>query len=1343
MIIDRYSIHDLGGFIAGIQTASKGLFRLTIEAEDGVEQPLCSGWLITDSLLVVPGYAVSDRWTSRVKRYLCSSVVGPVKPTPVEVIHQPSDGTDPALLRLAKPLAGRALKVRVSTVEQGEQVFLLHHPQGQPEQKLSIGRLVGQEGVWLRYDADTENGSGGAPILTSEWAVVGMHVKSDPANLADLRFNEGSSIGAILAALRETLAWSEIAAFHALADVAVQRQEGEAIATLASDDQPDDALLGYAARWSFPTSRLPAAVRDRLRALVVDPSAKRWVLRGDERERLVRSTSLSRLQLARGKAGSDDPGQAVIDRILAGPPYQLDEIAEELLPYWLQAVRWFANVAPDLPSPGDIHRTLERRRLRSRLDAIAGPNFRGRAGELKTLRKWHADPSAGPMVITGIGGVGKSALVGKFASGLPAETILLWLDFDRADLAPDDPVSVLLILYGQLALQVDGFSIPSLDEKSWPASFAKLGGRALRSRISGGPPPLLVLDGFEVAQHAPRHAEIWSLLNRFLAKLPAIRVIVSGRAPVSGIALGGRDVQNINLTGLERKDARKWLLDAGVSNEKVLDRVVEISRGVPLILWLTVRWLDEGGKVADLPEDLPKALVEGFLYERILDRVIDPSLKPLASDILVLRRLTQEMMPEVVDDRMPPDTEPADVFARLSREMALVGEGDASAIVGPQVIVEAGSPVLRLRPELRAATLRLLETAASRRVMVIDRRAVSWYARHQTPGDDVGAAELVYHRLRTNDVDGAEDAWTPGCAQYLVDAEAELGRQSAEARSWLRRKLEGGRVGSTSLLSWETDAVTRIRSLLGRGLITGVTKVLGERRDRSEGSPLTTYDAWTLWRRGDLEGARRPLRKAPADDSPASRDRIVLAALLAREAGDRREADLLLASIEEPGRWSDRWAPLLDALSVGAARARLCVDIPLELELYRSVRDDADSSRLLVDVLPVADVVLPLLARRVGIETSGLEAIGEHVTLPIEPQELERFAAEIDRIRLMHAPSGSPILPIVDVDGSATSRDPWQATEQGMAAILPTHGMIGDRAIAIRSNGLDLMILGWRRWRFATSSTFLARAVDETLTSAPMDLQRLSVIGTLGAFVGNEWGPVRFVHPGVGPLGALVARTTFEELSRLDIPPERSQIAAAANVLAQGMERTYDAVSLTSSATRQSSSTEPPMRAMLRAFLDAGPAVEGLGLYTLTPDPLDVLTRRVLGLPDTVPLRAPGPHSLVTAKDYPWFDPTAQRLFDVLVNTFVEIPEIKTIASSAGLRSYVHLDVAPRQAWRDLLEIAADQGLMADLLGALGTSFGTYPMVGQILDEILPSDVTHQAPTARPSRSGSGSLAST
>jgi hypothetical protein len=84
--------------------------------------------------------------------------------------------------------------------------------------------------------------------------------------------------------------------------------------------------------------------------------------------------------------------------------------------------------------------------------------------------------------------------------------------------------------------------------------------------------------------------------------------------------------------------------------------------------------VEEGGEIDKLLTELPKALVEGFLYQRILDRVIDPILKPVARDALVLRSLTEAMIPKVLGDTVPEGLDAPEVFSRLSLEMGLVGD---------------------------------------------------------------------------------------------------------------------------------------------------------------------------------------------------------------------------------------------------------------------------------------------------------------------------------------------------------------------------------------------------------------------------------------------------------------------------------------------------------------------------------------------------------------------------------------------------------------------------------------------------------------------------------------------
>ena len=209
--------------------------------------------------------------------------------------------------------------------------------------------------------------------------------------------------------------------------------------------------------------------------------------------------------------------------------------------------------------------------------------------------------------MTGIGGVGKSALVARVVLELPQETVQLWLDFDRADVAPDDPASVLRLLFEQLATQLDWFRAPTPDVNSWQSVVSGLG-PALAPHLNGASAPLLVVDGFEVAQHVKEHGEIWRLLEQLLPQIAGLRVVISGRAPVGGLELGGRPAQWMELRELSKPEATAWLREAEIADERVLARVVEITHCIPLGLRLAAHWAEAGGEIGELPAELPEQL---------------------------------------------------------------------------------------------------------------------------------------------------------------------------------------------------------------------------------------------------------------------------------------------------------------------------------------------------------------------------------------------------------------------------------------------------------------------------------------------------------------------------------------------------------------------------------------------------------------------------------------------------------------------------------------------------------------------------------------------------------------
>lgn len=1046
---------DAAALTAAVDRVSRGVVR--VSGPDGAA--LSTGWLVTSELVVVPAYVLQE--TGGQHRCETATASGPA----TVVFGGPSDPEEgaPALLRLEHPLPGAEPLELAAGSAPGDSVFVVHYPDRAVRPQISFGRIQRADHPRVVHDAATSFGSSGAPVLALDGRVVSMSVLLLPDALSS-----GPSLGALVGALREAPEWAEITARHQLADVAsVRNSLGSRRPVLST---VDDELLTAAVHWSIDPAAFAEPDRDRLAPLVLDTGAPRWTMRAKERRRLLSAAgSLAALRVARGKERVDDPRQRVIDRILDGPPYLLDAIREAALPYWLQAVRWFAGVAPGLPGAADVGRAIERRRLRSRLRTVAGADFHGRGEELQILHAWYDDPSAGPMTVTGIGGIGKSALVARFANGLSEQTLLCWLDFDRPDLAPDDAESIVAALAQQLSVQVEGLPATQTGFRELARSFAA----AARAR----PRPLLVLDGFEVAQHVRRYGEIWPVLERLQRDVPGLRVVVCGRAPVPDARLGGRDPRRLDLAGLDAVEAAAWLHQRGVRDPVVLARVLDLANGIPLALHLAVRFLDTGGDVADLPEHLPRALVDGMLYNRILDRVIDPRLRTLARDALVLRRLTAGIVERVLGGSLPAGLDARAAFDRLARELALVAGPEIDPL---EITLRGDVEELRVRPDVRSAALALLARDDAARVRDVDAHAADYYAGLGST-DPVVVAELVYHRLRLGDLTGAAAVWREECSPLLGEATGELPPPSA---AWLSARLSGPSSVAAGAAAWEADALQRIRSALARGLRQAVGGILRERTRHAENGRLRFYDAWLMWSDGDPERALSVLDAGTDLDPAVARDRDVLGALI-QARRDPAAADARLARIREPARWTGFAAADLLALAVWAARVRLTVDLGTERGLLALVRqrDDAVLPAPLDRYLRPDDVLLEPLAR-----VAGRSVLTGPLPVPATEGELaafrERLAARVTY------PAGAE----EELTRWAAAPGAWRSPPD---AYLESSDLFRLPARITRM-ALDLAVLGRRRRTLLTGDLSPGLAFQEAV--AGPDALRTAVVATLAAF---------------------------------------------------------------------------------------------------------------------------------------------------------------------------------------------------------------------------------------------------
>lgn len=977
IISARSRIWDARRFFEAGQRAMESVVRIS-SAEHGV----CTAWAIHPQLLLAPSHAFEKMDDLIVH-------VSADRHLPIDVAWR-SDGGDWASIAVLQlrgsEWACRPLRLRLQPVLPDDDAFLIHFPHGQPVAALGQGRIRQLTDQHVDHDADTQPGSGGAPVFDAEWQVLGTQFGS----LVNVGLSKGSNralaVPAMLDLLRQSPHWSRIADAQEIAT------STSVVVNQRSVRDASRMRLAAAVRWRFDPDLVPEA-RALLAKDVVATNEPLWTLRPELRIlALKQAGTLEAAREARGADPADGPEQRVLDRILSGESPVLSKIDEVELPLWMPAARWFssAGLGKHLPDGKAIQAELDRRRRRHRLQELAGRSFSGRVAELARLERAVLQDHR-PVLVHGIGGAGKSALVAQFLLSHPKLSVYVWLDFDRSDVAPDDAPTLLAEVWRQLAAQVSGLGAVE-QTTDWQQGVEALGAalRPVHEREV-----LLVLDSFETAQYEDRSAELWPFLSSLAKEVPGLRVIVSGRAAIGELAIVGKAVEPLFLGPLEDAAARAYLCAEEITDEETIAIVVELARGLPMNLRLAVELLNKGDSLttADLPRTLTAELIEGHLYRRVLNRIGSELAREVAHDALVLRRITRDMLVPVLGLEV---ANAARAFDELGRELALL----------------EGTEVLRHRPDVRTAVLPLLEAEDLERVRKVERKAIAWYERSRD--DDEGRVELVYHLLRLGDLDGAKRHWTDACAARMGSFAVEELREPA--RGWLRARLRGSalRPVMRPLGEWEADAAGRVRDAIGRGLWRLIPDILGERSERSLESPLGFLESYVAWKRGDVEGARELLRRTAASSANDDRNREILGALIFPSISEEgRDAIENLVQIErEPALWEKRPQASLERLAVLAGH------------LHGSA--DLDSEAAFAEIMPrqllltaQIDFVLPWLQER----TESLDFLRRR-----EPDAARRGWAALEYIR-SRLPTGSPLQELLKTKPRGAAGDPDEPLE--------------------------------------------------------------------------------------------------------------------------------------------------------------------------------------------------------------------------------------------------------------------------------------------------------------------------
>ena len=296
------------------------------------------------------------------------------------------------------------------------------------------------------------------------------------------------------------------------------------------------------------------------------------------------SRSAMRAALAANPEHERTGVQQIFETWLNDESFDLGRMRFSELEALRQLYEWGLDRFGELPDRAMVEQAWAWRSSVRVFEHLVDRNFVGRQAELAVLRQFVRldGPPPGPLVISGVGGAGKTALVGRFLIE-QFETVghgslpFAYLPFDAETLDVREPYTVLLAAARQLSTASGATTdaegpalarfqrvvasyrdhrgsltrrasqhagrdekIADLDrfEQTLYRGFADLVRATLRDaeRASGSrTPALLVFDTFEEVAYRSREDLIgfWAMLDVLLTEVAELRVVIAGRAPAA------------------------------------------------------------------------------------------------------------------------------------------------------------------------------------------------------------------------------------------------------------------------------------------------------------------------------------------------------------------------------------------------------------------------------------------------------------------------------------------------------------------------------------------------------------------------------------------------------------------------------------------------------------------------------------------------------------------------------------------------------------------------------------------------------------------------------------------
>lgn len=515
--------------------------------------------------------------------------------------------------------------------------------------------------------------------------------------------------------------------------------------------------------------------------------------------------------------------------------------------------------------------------------------FSGRNQELKSLGDYVHNPPKhkDPLLIYGVGGIGKSTLVAQFIlqcweregqDRMP----FVYLDFDKIIAkSNDNPLFEPLLLakeaFRQLSIQFPAQNATDADPLSEiyktievfleaPDSLTK--GSAIRGITSTyerdklyesiernylwdtslqqkykQKQVLVVMDSFEVFQTSASNTEFYELL-KFLGELeemvPNLRILLVGRTDYFSADFM---YQPLEIGPFDLEASIGYLKVKGMGGKHQI-QIAKKAGGSPLALNLLANLvlkkeqeLIEKDQLKDTEFDWVKfydKIDNQHINEQLVLRNIEhisENVRSLGIPGIVVRKINPDIIQNVLaapcDLGVPTIEEARNLFEELKKEFFLLEEIDNE---------------LCFRRDLRASILDLIKKQYGALVIKIHENALAYYRGKSAPSD---RAEHLYHRLMRGDgVKVIDELYTTDLKPYL---ERSLWEFAEAERIHLYSKM-GKRMGNKdlanlSLKEWELYLISRIQEAKGLESLNETAQLLEKREKRTDNSPLLAWEA--------------------------------------------------------------------------------------------------------------------------------------------------------------------------------------------------------------------------------------------------------------------------------------------------------------------------------------------------------------------------------------------------------------------------------------------------------------------------------------------------------------------